>query len=156
VGARQRILVWLGWFAVLNLLWLGLVVTFGWQEEIVGVVAAAFGATAAEAVQAQGLVQVRIKLRWLAGLFPLPWRVVVETWEVFALLARAAVRGERVRGAFRCEVFPHTGDHPADEARRALYKIEASVAPNTYVVGYDEATGTMLLHQLLPAAKPPA
>ena len=155
MGARQRILVWIGWFATLNVVWLGLVVTFDWQEEIVGVVAAAFGATAAEAVQAQGLVQVRIKLRWLAGLVTLPGRVVAETWGVFALLARATIRGERVHGAFRCEVFPHTGDHPADEARRALYKIEASVAPNTYVVGYDEETGTMLVHQLVPTAKLP-
>jgi len=49
-------MVWLGWFAVLNVMWLGLVVTFSWQEEFAGVISAAFGATAAEAVQAQGLV----------------------------------------------------------------------------------------------------
>jgi hypothetical protein len=148
VGARRRIMVWLGWFAVLNVMWLGLVVTFNWQEEVAGVIAAAFGATAAEAVQAQGLVHVRIKLRWLAGLVRLPWDVVVQTWEVFSLLAVAIVRGERVHGRFRCEAFPHTGDHPADEARRALHKIEGSIAPNTYVVGYDEETGAMLVHQL--------
>jgi multisubunit Na+/H+ antiporter MnhE subunit len=156
VGARHRIAVWLGWFAVLNVVWLGLVVTFNWQEEVVGVIAAALGATAAEAVQAQGLVQGRIKLRWLAGLGPLPWRVVKQTWKVFALLVRAGARRERVQGAFRCEISPHTGDHPADEARRALYKIEASLAPNTYVVGYDDETGTMLLHELVPTVKPRA
>jgi multisubunit Na+/H+ antiporter MnhE subunit len=156
VGARHRIAVWLGWFAVLNVVWLGLVVTFNWQEEVVGVIAAAFGATAAEAVQAQGLVHGRIKLRWLAGLGPLPWQVVKQTWEVFALLVRASARRERVQGAFRCDLSPHTGDHPADEARRALYKIEASLAPNTCVVGYDEETGTMLLHELVPTAKPRA
>jgi hypothetical protein len=149
-------MVWLGWFAALNILWLGFVVTFNWQEEIVGVIGAALGATAAEAVQAQGLVHLRIKLRWLAGLVRLPWHVVTQTWQVFSILARAAARGERVHGTFFCEAFPHRGDHPADEARRALFKIEASIAPNTYVVGYDEESGSMLLHELVePVRRPP-
>ena len=148
VRAQSRIAIWLAWFAVLNVVWLALVVTLNWQEEIVGVISAAIGATAAEAVQAQGLIQARVKLRWLAGMWILPWRVVQETWMVFAILTRALVRRERVRGRFVCEMFPHTGEDPADEVRRALYKIEASIAPNTYVVGYDDDTGAMLLHQL--------
>ncbi|HKO56465.1 MAG TPA: hypothetical protein VJ276_11345 [Thermoanaerobaculia bacterium] len=149
VRAHRRIAIWLAWFAVLNVVWLALVVTLNWQEEIVGVISAAIGATAAEAVQAQGLIQARVKLRWLAGMWILPWRVVQETWMVFAILTRALVRRERVRGRFVCEMFPHTGEDPADEVRRALYKIEASIAPNTYVVGYDDDTGAMLLHQLV-------
>ena len=150
MGARRRIVVWLGWFAVLNVMWLGLVVTFNWQEEFAGVISAAFGATAAAAVQAQGLVHLRIKLGWLAGLIRLPWDVAVQTVEVFAMLAKAIVRRRPVQGRFHCEPFPHRGDHPADEARRALYKIEASLAPNAYVVGYDEETGSMLMHELVP------
>ena len=146
-------MVWLGWFAVLNVMWLGLVVTFNWQEEFAGVISAAFGATAAAAVQAQGLVHLRIKLRWLAGLIRLPWDVVVQTVEVFSLLATAIVRRRPIQGHFHCDVFAHRGNDPADEARRALYKFEASVAPNAYVVGYDEETGTMLMHELL-ADKP--
>ena len=149
VRAHRRIAIWLAWFAVLNVVWLALVVTLNWQEEIVGVISAAIGATAAEAVQAQGLIQARVKLRWLVGMWILPWRVVQETWMVFAILTRALVRRERVRGRFVCEMFPHTGEDPADEVRRALYKIEASIAPNTYVVGYDDDTGAMLLHQLV-------
>jgi hypothetical protein len=152
----HRIAVWFAWFAVLNVVWLALVATLNWQEEIVGVAAAALGATAAEAVQAQGLVHGRLKIRWLAGLWTLPWRVTKETWEVFALLARQLGKGERVEGAFRCELYPHTGDTPEDEARRALYKIEASVAPNAFVVGYDEETGAMLLHELTPKGRPRA
>ena len=148
-------MVWLGWFAVLNVMWLGLVVTFNWQEEFAGVISAAFGATAAAAVQAQGLVHLRIKLRWLAGLIRLPWDVVVQTVEVFSLLATAIVRRRPIQGHFHCDVFAHRGNDPADEARRALYKFEASVAPNAYVVGYDEETGTMLMHELL-ADKPSA
>jgi multisubunit Na+/H+ antiporter MnhE subunit len=154
VRTRHRIGVWLAWFVVLNVFWLGLVVTFNWQEEFVGVIAAAFGATAAEAVQAQGLVHVRIKLRWLAGLGRLPWDVAVQTVQVFALIPPALIRRQRVEGAFRCELFPHRGDDPGDEARRALYKIEASLAPNTYVVGYDDESGAMLLHELYPTGKP--
>lgn len=146
-------MVWLGWFAVLNVMWLGLVVTFNWQEEFAGVISAAFGATAAAAVQAQGLVHLRIKLRWLAGLIRLPWDVVVQTVEVFSLLATAIVGRRPIQGHFHCDVFAHRGNDPADEARRALYKFEASVAPNAYVVGYDEETGTMLMHELL-ADKP--
>jgi multisubunit Na+/H+ antiporter MnhE subunit len=149
VRARSRIAIWLAWFVVLNVVWLALVATLNWQEEIAGVISAAIGATAAEAVQAQGLIQARLKLRWLAGLWIVPWRVVQETWLVFAILARAIVRRERVQGRFVCERYPHAGEDPADEARRALYKIEASIAPNTYVVGYDDDTGAMLLHQLV-------
>src|SRR5919112_537584 len=104
VRARSRIAIWLAWFVVLNVVWLALVATLNWQEEIAGVISAAIGATA---------------------------------------------RRERVRGRFVCERYPHAGEDPADEARRALYKIEASIAPNTYVVGYDDDTGAMLLHQLV-------
>jgi multisubunit Na+/H+ antiporter MnhE subunit len=149
VRFRNRVVVWLAWFVVLNLVWLAFVATLNWQEEIVGVIAAAIGATAAEAVQAQGLIQTRLKLRWLAGLWNLPWRVVAETWMVFAILARAIARRQRVQGRFVCERYPHVGEDPGDEARRALYKIEASIAPNSYVVGYDDETGAMLLHQLV-------
>ena len=55
-----------------------------------------------------------------------------------------------MQGHFHCVFFPHSGDHPEDEARRALYKLEGSIAPNTVVVGYDEETGSMLLHELIP------
>jgi hypothetical protein len=120
VRAHRRIAIWLAWFAVLNVVWLALVVTLNWQEEIVGVISAAIGATAAEAVQAQGLIQARVKLRWLAGMWILPWRVLQETWLVFAILARALARRERVQGRFFCEMFPHTSEDPADELRRAL------------------------------------
>jgi hypothetical protein len=151
---RHRIVVWLGWFFVLSVVWLALVATLNWQEEVVGVVAAAIGATAAEAVQAQHLVQTRLKLRWLAGLWRLPWEILVETWQVFAVLFRHLTGGPRIAGRFYCALYPHTGDHPEDEARRALYKLEASIAPNSYVVGYDEETGAMLLHELVPARPP--
>lgn len=152
---RHRIAVWLAWFVVLNLVWLALVATLNWQEEIAGVIAAAIGATAAEAVQAQGLVHGRLKLRWLAGLWRLPWDVLVESWQVFAVLFRQLAGGPRIGGRFYCVLFPHTGDHPEDEARRALYKLEASIAPNSYVVGYDEETGSMLLHELAPGERAP-
>src|SRR3954449_2061514 len=98
VRARRRIAIWLAWFVVLNVVWLALVATLNWQEEIAGVISAAIGATAAEAVQAQGLIQGRLKLRWLAGLWMVPRRVVGETWLVFAVLARAPGRRERGRG----------------------------------------------------------
>lgn len=148
----HRIRVWFAWFAVLNLVWLALVATLNWQEEIVGVVAAAIGATAASAVQAQGLVHLELKVRWLMSLWRLPWQVVSETWLVFAALLRQVVGGPRVEGRFHCVFFPHSGDHPEDEARRALYKLEGSIAPNTVVVGYDEETGSMLLHELIPVS----
>jgi hypothetical protein len=150
---RDRIGIWLAWFVVLNVLWLALVATLNWEEEIAGVIACAFGATAAEAVQEQGLVQTRLKLRWALGLWRLPYDVVIETWQVFTALFRQLGGGPRVEGRFYCVFFPHTGDHPEDEARRALYKLEASVAANSYVVGYDEETRSMLLHELVPSRR---
>jgi hypothetical protein len=153
VRVRDRIRIWVVWFVVLNLVSLALVATFNWQEEIAGVIASAIGATAAEAVQEQGLVQTRLKLRWLAGLWRLPYNVLIETWQVFGALFRQLAGGQRIGGRFYCVFFPHTGDHPEDEAQRALYKLEASIAPNSYVVGYDEETGSMLLHELVPSRR---
>jgi multisubunit Na+/H+ antiporter MnhE subunit len=153
VQARHRIAVWLAWFAVLNVVWLILVATLNWQEEVVGVIAAAIGATAAEAVQAQGLIRLRVTGQVVGGTWRLPWQVIVETWMVFAALWRHVARREPVHGGFHCVPFEHRGDPLEEEARRALYKIEASVAPNTYVVGYDEETRSMLLHELVSTGK---
>src|SRR4051794_41523450 len=98
VRARRRIAIWLAWFVVLNLVWLALVVTLNWQEEIVGVIAAAIGATAAEAVQAQGLVHLDLKLRWLMGLWRLPWVVGAETWPGLAGPPPGPAGGPRAPG----------------------------------------------------------
>jgi hypothetical protein len=154
VHLRRRIVVWLAWYAVLNVVWLLLVATFNWQEEIVGVVAAAIAATTAEALHEQGLVRARVTLNALAGMGGIPWRVVTETCIVFAALWRQLVHGKAIGGSFHCLLFPATGDRAEDEARRALYKIGASVAPNSYVVGYDEETGSMLVHELVPRRGP--
>ena len=67
-GARElrwRIKGWLAWFVALNVLWLVFISAWVVEEEILGLFAAAIGATAAEAVREQGLTGFRMRARWL-------------------------------------------------------------------------------------------
>ena len=64
----KRVGFWVAWYVPLVLLWLLFVDTFAGQEVIVGLVAAAIAATAAELVRSQELVRFRLDPHWLRGL----------------------------------------------------------------------------------------
>lgn len=49
---------WLAWFVFPNLLWLVFISAWELEEELLGLIAAAVGATAAEAVREQGLMAI--------------------------------------------------------------------------------------------------
>jgi len=133
----------------LVLLWLLFVDTFAGQEVIVGLVAAAIAATAAELVRSQELVRFRLDPHWLRGLPGLPWQVLHDTWLLTVALWRHCT-GSPVRGVFRVVPFPSEADDDRSAARRALATALVSVAPNTVVVGVEGAEGEMLVHQLVP------
>ena len=145
----KRVGFWVAWYVPLVLLWLLFVDTFAGQEVIVGLVAAAIAATAAELVRSQELVRFRLDLHWLRGLPGLPWQVLHDTWLLTVALWRHCT-GSPVRGVFRVVPFPSEADDDRSAARRALATALVSVAPNTVVVGVEGAEGEMLVHQLVP------
>ena len=145
----KRVGFWVAWYVPLVVLWLAFVDTFARQEVIVGLVAAAIAATAAELVRSQELVRFRLDPRWLRGLPGLPWQVLRDTWLLTVALWRHCT-GHPVRGVFRVVPFPSEADDDRSAARRALVTVLVSVAPNTVVVGVEGDEGEMLVHQLVP------
>jgi hypothetical protein len=147
--SRDRVVGWLAWFAALNALWLVFISAFVVAEEMLGIVASAIAATAAQAVREQGLSGFRVRPRWLWHARVLPWRAVRETGVVLAALARHVTGREPVRGRFR--VVPVTLPRNAHEeaAKRALLTIGESFAPNAYVLSIDDKAKLMLTHELV-------
>ena len=144
----RRLKFWIAWFLPLMALWLAFVGTLAAEEVLLGLVAAAVAATAADLVRAQDLVRFRMEARWLRGLGGIPWEVLRDTWLLAVALWRH-LRGRPVRGAFRVVPFPTEQDDARAAARRALATGIVSVAPNTMVVGVEDDQG-MLVHQLVP------
>jgi multisubunit Na+/H+ antiporter MnhE subunit len=145
----RRVAFWIAWYVPLVVLWLAFVDTLAAAEVVLGLLAAAVAATAAEVVRDQDLVRFRLEPRWLRGLGRLPWQVLRDTW----LLAEALwgqLRGRPVRGVFRVVPFPAEQDDARSAARRALVTGVVSLAPNTYVVGIEGDEGVVLVHQLVP------
>jgi multisubunit Na+/H+ antiporter MnhE subunit len=136
---------WLMWFVGLNVLWLVFISAFDLAEEVLGVVACAIAATAAEAVREQGLTRFRPRARWLLRARVLPWRAVKETWLVLRALATYR-RG--VHGRFRVVQISLPDDPDERAAKRALMVAGEGFAPNAYVLVIDR-DGRMLTHELV-------
>jgi hypothetical protein len=147
---RGRVIGWLAWFAVLNLLWLVLISAWVLEEAILGLFAAAVAATAAEAVREQGLAGFRPRARWLWRARVLPWRGVRESGVVLVALARDLTGRAPVRGRFRLVPVALPDDPDEQAAKRALLTVGESFAPNSYVLTIDNRKGLMLTHELVP------
>ncbi|HEY2957128.1 MAG TPA: hypothetical protein VGM21_02805 [Actinomycetota bacterium] len=151
----RRIKFWIAWYVPLVGLWLAFVSTLDRNEVLLGLLAAALGATAQELVNAQDLVRFRLEPRWLCGLWRLGGLALSDTWRLTVVLWRQLLRGQAVHGSFR--TLPYQAP-PEDEARanarKALLTAAVSVTPNTYVVGIEGDDGLILVHQLLPAEEP--
>jgi hypothetical protein len=145
---RWRIRGWLAWFVVLNVLWLVFISAWVVAEEILGLAAAAVGATAAEAVREQGLAGFRLRARWLWRARVLPRRAVRETGLVLRALVGQATGRRPVRGRFRVVEISLPADSDERAAKRALLTAGESFAPNAYVLVIDRA-GLMLTHELV-------
>jgi hypothetical protein len=145
----RRVLIWVAWFLVLNLVWLWLISAFNLQETILGLFASALGATAALAVHVQNLITFRPRLSWLLPAVLLPLRGFRETGMVLAALwGQLTGRGD-ARGRFRTERVSLPDDPAESAAKRALMIAGESFAPNAYVLGIKEESGLMLVHELV-------
>jgi multisubunit Na+/H+ antiporter MnhE subunit len=140
---------WLLWYVPLFGLWILFVDTLAAEELILGAIAAAVAATAADIVRAQDLVRFRMRARWLLGLAGLPKQTVTDSWLLAVALWRQLRRPGSVRGLFRVLPFPVEADDATSAARRALVTGVLSIAPNSYVVGVERDEGCMLIHQLV-------
>jgi multisubunit Na+/H+ antiporter MnhE subunit len=145
---RSRIVGWLAWFAVLNVLWLVFIAAWVPEEEVLGLVASAIAATAAQAVREQGLARFRMRARWLWHARVLPWRAVSESGLVLFILARHLMRKGPVRGRFRVVPVTLPKDPREQAAKRALLTAGESFAPNGYVLTIDTRKKVMLVHEL--------
>ena len=86
----------------------------------------------------------------LRALAAVPWQVVIETGQVFALAARKASGRQTAPGALRTvplDAGPDVRGWPAAR-REAVLTALLSAAPNTVVVDIDMEAGTALVHQL--------
>jgi multisubunit Na+/H+ antiporter MnhE subunit len=149
----RRLRFWLAWYVPLVGLWLLFVDTFALEEVVLGLVAAALAATAADLVRVQDRVPFRLDPGWLAGLAQVPGQVVRDSG-LLALVLWRRLRGQQVRGSFSALPFPVDADEGRSAARRALVTAVVSLAPNTYVVGIEGDEGRMLVHHLVPTDGP--
>ncbi len=144
---------WLAWFAALNVVWLLLVATFDLAETVLGVAASALAATAAEMVRRTRLVSFHPTPASVRGGLAIPGRSVADTWIVLRAVVGALLTGRRLEGRFRAIRLPLPADGQEAAARRAMVTLGASIAANSYVVGFDDETGLMLVHELVPARR---
>jgi multisubunit Na+/H+ antiporter MnhE subunit len=145
----RRVKFWLAWYVPLFGLWLVFVDTLAVAELVVGAIAAALAASAADLVREQDLVRFRMRIRWLRGAWSLPRLVVVDSWLLAVALLRELRRPGSVQGLFRVLPFPVDEDDATAAARSAIVASLASVAGNTYVVGVERSEGCVLIHQLV-------
>jgi hypothetical protein len=111
--------------------------------------AAALAALLAELVTGQAAARVRIRARRLARVMGLPGQVAGDTVIVFAALWRRLAHGAEPPSGFRVLPVPYGDDTAEGKIRRALLVGGESIAPNTFVLGIDQATDTMVIHQLV-------
>ena len=133
------------------------------QDLVVGSAAAVLAVGAGYLVSERGTMVPSARAADLRTLARVPWQVVAETGQVFALAARKAAGRKVAPGALRTvpvDIGPaDTGTDlrgwPAAR-REAVLTALLSAAPNTIVVDLDMEAGTALVHQLAGTQEPSA
>jgi len=128
------------------------------QDLVVGSVAAVLAVGTGYLVSDRGKMVPSAQVADLRTVVGVPWQVVAETGQVFALAARKAV-GRPVAPGALCtvpvDVETDVRGWPAAR-REAVLTALMSAAPNTIVVDIDMEAGTALVHQLAGAPEPDA
>jgi multisubunit Na+/H+ antiporter MnhE subunit len=126
------------------------------QDLASGSVAAVLAVGVAYLLSQRGKMVPSVRAADLRTLAAVPWQVVVETGQVFALAARKAYGRPVAPGALRTvplDAGPDSRGWPAAR-REAVLTALLSAAPNTVVVDIDMEAGTALVHQLISASQP--
>jgi multisubunit Na+/H+ antiporter MnhE subunit len=137
------------WIALV-VLWLMLAGTFSAEELVAAVIAATLGLGFGIVLVRREVLQATIRLAWLRSLFPLPGRLLRDTWMVFFALTRHLVGRQSLNGSFHELPFEANDSGALDVGRRALATAVLSFTPNTFVIGIDRERGRMVVHQLVP------
>ena len=123
------------------------------QDLVGGSAAAVIAVGAGYLVSQRGAMVPSVRWADLRTLAAVPWQVVTETGQVFALAARKAA-GRPVRSGALCTVpvdlGTDAGGWPAAR-REAVLTALMSAAPNTIVIDIDTDAGTALVHRLASA-----
>lgn len=128
------------------------------QDLVAGSVAAVLAMGAGYLVSQGGKMVPSVRAADLRTLAAVPWQVVAETVQVFALAARKAAGRPFAPGALRTvplDAGPDVRGWPAAR-REAVLTALLSAAPSTVVVDIDMEAGTALVHQLAGAPQPDA
>jgi multisubunit Na+/H+ antiporter MnhE subunit len=123
------------------------------QDLVGGSVAAVLAVGFAYLVSQRGSMVPSVRAADLRTLAAVPWQVVVETGQVFALAARKVSGRPTTPGELRTvplDAGPDVRGWPAAR-REAVLTGLLSAAPNTVVVDIDMEAGTALVHQLISA-----
>jgi multisubunit Na+/H+ antiporter MnhE subunit len=145
----RRAGAWLTWWVLLMSFWVILDDSIATDELLAGAGAAALAAFLAELVTYQAATRVRVRARWLARVFGLPGQVAGDTVIVFGALWRRLAHGEEPPSGFRVVPVRYGDDSAEGKTRRALLVGGKSIAPNSFVIGIDSGTNTMVIHQLV-------
>ena len=148
---------WLLRWALLMALWLALTDTKNEQDVLAGLVAAAIGATAAGLVVRPGSPNTVTKSVAVMAIGPRRLlrpmlRLVVDTAILTGALVRA-LSGRNVRGSFRAARYRPDAPRRSAAGRLAT-EIWGSLPANRYVVGVDEESGVLLVHELVRTDEP--
>ena len=125
------------------------------QDLVAGSVTAVLAVSAGYLISERGRMVPGLRAADLRTLAAVPWKVAVETGQVFALAARKASGRPVAPGALRTvplDAGPDVRGWPAAR-REAVLTALLSAAPGTLVVDIDMEAGTALVHQL--AGAPP-
>lgn len=145
----RRTGAWLTWWVLLMSFWVILDDSIATDELLAGAGAAVLAAFLAELVTRQAAARVRIRARWLARILELPGQLAGDTVIVFAALWRRLAHGEEPPSGFRVVPVPYGDDTAEGKTRRALLVGGKSIAPNSFVLGIDKDTNSMVIHQLV-------
>jgi multisubunit Na+/H+ antiporter MnhE subunit len=137
------------WWVLLMSFWVILDDSIAVDELLAGAGAAALAAFLAELVTYQAAARLRMRAEWVAPLLRIPGQVARDTVIVFAALWRRLARGEEPPSGFRRLPVRYGDDTAEGKTRRALLVGGKSIAPNSFVLGIDSGTDTMVIHQLV-------
>ena len=146
-------LIWAG--ALLGM-WIVLAGQPDVQDLVAGSAAAVLAVGVGYLLSQRGKMVPSVRVADLRTLAALPWQLVVETGQVFALAARKAAGPPAAPGALRTvpvDVGTDVRGWPAAR-REAVLTALLSAAPNTVVVDIDMEAGTALVHRLAGAPEP--
>ena len=121
------------------------------SDLIAGSAAAVFAVGVSYFLSERGTMVPALRAADVRVLAAVPWQLVAESWEVFALAARKAAGRPTAPSALRTVPVPVEDDlrgWPAARREAALTAL-LSAAPNTVVVDIDMESGTALVHQLV-------